>query len=272
MRLITFLFALLLIATPLLAQDEAPPGCNTNTMAGIFASLAEGLPQQTIPVDQAIYIIDVLQDSLGALRSACAGELWSDPDAPDYDSIPQARTADGAFVLGDPQAPITVVEFADFLCPHCQTYHTTMRQVIETHVVSGQARLEYRLFPVVDPYASTLTANLVECAEILVPGSFWRAHDLMYALTSAGYSGLTPFTFASRAGLNYNAMTACVNEQADQVVADSELAQSTGVTGTPSILLRLADGELVFIEDQNGNRVASSVPFFVLESEIAASQ
>ena len=272
MRLITLLFALLLITTPLLAQDEAPPGCNTDTMAGIFASLAEGLPQQTIPVDQAIYIIDVLQDSLGALRSACAGELWSDPDAPDYDSIPQARAADGAFILGDPQAPITVVEFADFLCPHCQTYHATMRQVIETHVVSGQARLEYRLFPVVDPYASTLTANLVECAEILVPGSFWRAHDLMYELVSAGYSGLTPFTFASRAGLNYNAMTACVNEQAEQVVADSELAQSTGVTGTPSILLRRADGELVFIEDQNGNPVASSVPFFVLESEIAASQ
>ena len=147
-----------------------------------------------------------------------------------------------------------------------------MRQVIETHVVSGQARLEYRMFPVVDPYASTLTANLVECAEILAPGSFWRANDLMYELTSAGFNGLTPFTFASRAGLDYNVMTACVNEQANQVVADSELAQSTGVTGTPSILLRRADGELVFIEDQNGNRVMSSIPFFVLESEIAASQ
>ena len=42
---------------------------------------------------------------------------------------------------------------------------------------------------------------MVECADRLEPGSFWRAHDLMYELTSAGFNGLSHFTFASRAGL-----------------------------------------------------------------------
>lgn len=272
MRLLIILFMLLLATTPLLAQDAPPPGCNTDTMGGLFGSLAEGLPQEAIPVEQAIYIIDVLQNSLAALRAACTGATWSDPDGPDYANIPQERSADGAFVLGDPEAPVTVVEFADFLCPHCQTYQVTMRQVLDAYVVSGQARLEYRMFPVVDPYASPLTSSLVECADILEPGSFWHAHDLMYELTSAGFNGLTHYTFASLAGLDFNSLLACVNEQAGQIVTDSELAQSTGVTGTPTVMLRHGDGELEFIADQSGNRVASSVPFFVLESEIEAAQ
>ena len=273
MRILLLFLLLTLVGAPLHAQEEAlPPGCNTGILAELFGSLAEGLPQETIPLDLALYIIDVLQDSLGAMRSACSGEIWSDPDAPDYSRIPQSRMADGAYVLGDPGAPVTVVEFADFLCPHCQTYHATMRQVIDTYVTSGQARLEYRLFPVVDPFASSLTANLVECADTLQPGSFWRAHDLMYELTAAGFNGLTHFTFAARAGLDFNDMMACVNEQADQIITDSELAQASGVTGTPTIMLRDADGELVFIEDQNGNQVRSSIPFFILESIILAAQ
>jgi protein-disulfide isomerase len=34
--------------------------------------------------------------------------------------LPQTRTADGGFVVGAADAPITIVEFADYACPHCQ--------------------------------------------------------------------------------------------------------------------------------------------------------
>jgi len=268
MRLITLLVILLLTGPPALAQVEAPPGCNTGAMGELFSVLAERLPSQAVSPGQAISIIDVLQDSLAALRSACAGETWSDPDAPDYDRLTQARAADGAFLLGDPAAPVTIVEFSDFLCPHCQNYHATIRRLIQAHVSTGAARLEVRMFPVVDAFASPLAASMVECADILEPGSFWRAQDLMYELTGAGFNGLTHFTFAARAGLDYDAMIACVNEDADQVVTDSELAQSAGVTGTPTIMVRHGDGELAFIEDDRGTRVASSVPWFVLERVI----
>src|SRR4051794_33993937 len=42
-----------------------------------------------------------------------------------YSDIPQSRTEDGAFVLGDPDAPITIIEFLDWGCPHCQAYKPT---------------------------------------------------------------------------------------------------------------------------------------------------
>lgn len=266
MRLIILLLALLLTVGPLSAQEASPPGCNTAAMGTIFSSLASALEQQTLPVDQALYIIDVLQDTLAALRSACEGETWSDPGAPDYDSIHQARGADGAFILGDPAAPVTIVEFSDFLCPACQTYHETLRQLIRDYVATGQARFEYRMFPVIDAVASPLVATLVECADNLVPGSFWRAHDLMFELVREGFHGLTHFTFAARAGLDYEELAVCVNEQANQVVTDSELAQALGVGSTPTIMLRHGDGDLEFVHDQEGERVQGGLPYFVLES------
>ena len=48
-------------------------------MGELFSVLAESLPAQGISPGQAISIIDVLEESLGALRAACAGETWSDP-------------------------------------------------------------------------------------------------------------------------------------------------------------------------------------------------
>ncbi|MCY4024644.1 MAG: thioredoxin domain-containing protein [Anaerolineaceae bacterium] len=266
MRLVILLLALLLVATPLSAQEELPPGCNTAAMGTIFSSLAAALAQQSLPLDQAIYVIDVLQDTLAALRSACEGETWSDPAAPDYDSIPQLRGEDGAFILGDPAAPVTIIEFSDFLCPACQRYHETLRQLIQDYVVTGQARFEYRMFPVIDTVASPLVASLVECSEEQIPGSFWHAHDLMFELVSAGFHGLTHFTFASRAGLDYEELGICINETANQVVVDSELAQELGVSSTPTLMLRYGDGDMEFIRDQNGNRAQGGLPYFILES------
>ena len=269
MRLATVFLALLLTAAPLSAQAEAPPGCNTAAMGGIFASLAAGLEQQTLAVDQTVYVIDILQDTLAALRDACVGETWSDPESPDYDSIPQGRRDDGAFILGDPNAPITIIEFSDYLCPACQHYHETIRQLIRDHVATGFVLFEYRMFPVIDAVASPLVSSLVECAEILEPGSFWRAHELMFSLVSEGFHGLTHFTFASRAGLDYEELGVCVNEQAQQVVTDSELAQELGVSSTPTMMLRVNGGEPQFIRDQDGNLTRGGLPYFMLEGVIA---
>ena len=86
----------------------------------------------------------------------------------DYSSIPQSRTADGAFVLGYEDAPITIVEFSDFTCPHCQQYAETIHRVIDEFVATGKAKLEYRMFPIVHPQYREFTAELAECAETVV--------------------------------------------------------------------------------------------------------
>src|SRR4051812_21621616 len=56
----------------------------------------------------------------------------------DYSKIPQGRTDDGAFILGDPAAPVTVMAFEDFLCPHCQDYQSVITRFIKEQVATGK--------------------------------------------------------------------------------------------------------------------------------------
>lgn len=286
-RFIVMLAVLLMTAVPVFAQEATeeataeaaadtalPAGCNVGTLSQIFTATADSLSEETLTREEVVLILDMLDDSLAALRETCGEEeTAAAQDAIDYSAIPQSRTEDGGFVLGDPDAPVTIVEFADFMCPHCQTYHGTVQELIREYVATGQAKFEYRFFPVVNPDLSPLTAAMVECAEILNPGSFWHAHDVMYELTAAGFNTLTPLTFATRAGIDYEAMVQCVQEDAGQVFTDVELAQASQVTGTPSVMVRYGDGELEDITDAEGQPVSrASVPLLILAHVIEEAQ
>ncbi len=184
------------------------------------------------------------------------------------EGLHQERLEDGGFILGDPDAPITIVAFEDFLCPHCQQYESTLKQIIEEYVATGQARFEYRMFTIVNPTFSPLSAQLVECAEELQPGSFWEAHDVMFNITSSSnFAANGARRFAQEMGLNYSDLLACT-EDANQYQVDSELANQLGATGTPSVFVRyktedgLSDPQWIEFGGQTFNR--GGVPYDVL--------
>jgi protein-disulfide isomerase len=155
-----------------------------------------------------------------------------------YADIPQARLDDGGFVLGNPDAPITIVAFEDFLCSHCQNYEPVLSQFVQQFVVPGFAKFEYRAFPAVHPTYSPLTAKLAECADMLESGSFWKAHDVLFEIASSStFTDSSPRTFADRMGLSYAQLLDCTTD-ANQVDADTQLGTSLGVTGTPTIMVR----------------------------------
>ena len=160
----------------------------------------------------------------------------------DYSAIPQMRHQDGGFVLGDPDAPITIVAFEDFLCGYCQRYKATVDPLIEKYVASGMARFEYRMLPVVHPGYSRMAAQLAECAEDLQPGSFWNAHDALFQIASArAFSDSSSRTFAEMMDLSYSELLQCTQD-ASQVDKDILLANQLGVTGTPTVFVRYGDG------------------------------
>jgi protein-disulfide isomerase len=159
----------------------------------------------------------------------------------DYSAIPQSRTEDGAHVLGDPNAPITIVEFADFQCGHCQNYKAVMNQVIEELVITGKAKFEYRHFPTVDRSAFTMRLN--ECAAEQDDTLYWVAHDTLYDLTQRGWTQTSSQEFSDRLGLNYGTLLNCV-QGANQWETDARLGDSAGVTGTPAIRIRVGDSGL----------------------------
>lgn len=160
----------------------------------------------------------------------------------DYSQIHQGRTADGGFILGDSNAPVTVIAFEDFICPHCQDYQPTILRFIKEYVATGKARFEYRFLPAVHPTYSVLSAQLTECSEILKPGSFWDAHDLMFELAaSERFSDTTPRKFADLMGLEYGDVLQCTGT-ADQIRTDMQYGDNLGVTGTPTLFIQYGDG------------------------------
>jgi protein-disulfide isomerase len=183
-----------------------------------------------------------------------------------YADIPQTRTEDGAFILGYPEAAITIVAFEDFLCPHCQNYEPEIQEFIREYVVTRQARFEFRMLPI--SQLSSVSFGLAECAEELEPGSFWKAHDVLFQIASARqFDESSPRQFAQQMGMSADELLECI-KTADQYQIDSALAGQYGeVTGTPSVGWRLHDGELRFdginrrpSVDELGDFIAANSP------------
>ncbi len=155
----------------------------------------------------------------------------------DYSQIPARRGDDGAFILGNPDAPVKMIAFEDFLCPHCQDYQGTVHEFIAKHVATGQAQFEFRIL-LTQPNSS-VTAQLAECADDAEAGAFWRAHDTLFQMASTAYfdSARDPRRFAEKMGLNYTELLEC-SGSANQHNIDGQYAQQMQVTGTPTVFIQ----------------------------------
>ena len=170
-----------------------------------------------------------------------------EPDDP-YAGVPKTRTADGAFVLGDLEADIKLIEFSDFLCTSCQNYEPVIAEFVSQYVLSGKAQFEYRFFPVIDPVLSPLSATLVECADVLSEGLFWHAHDVMFDMVSRdGFTLQSSTNFAQIMELDESALLACAAEAA-QYQTDQAYGFEHDVRGTPSLLIQFGDAEPIAID------------------------
>lgn len=162
-------------------------------------------------------------------------------------TLPQSRTEDGAFVLGYPDAPITIIEFADFACPHCQNYRSTINSLIANEIAAGDAKLEFRLLPTAGGAQTQYAGAVAECAGELRTGGFWQAHELLYELAIARrYNETLSLVVAEELDINALAMLGCMM-RADQPEVDSEFAADLGVNGTPAILVRVNDQAPTYI-------------------------
>jgi len=88
-------------------------------------------------------------------------------------------------VLGNPDAPIKIVEYSDFECPFCKVFHTTMQQVMDEYGKNGKVAWVYRHFPL-DSIHSNARPEAVasECAaELGGNAAFWEFADRFFAQT-----------------------------------------------------------------------------------------
>ena len=177
-----------------------------------------------------------------------------------YAGLKAFRREDGGFVLGEPDAPVTIVAFEDFLCPHCQNYQTNSDAFIEEFVRTGHAQFEFRLYPVVNPQFSTTFAKTAECVAAQDLGLFWDAHDILFEFARRGSLGDVAGNVANLLNIDGEALETCL-DRSIQFLIDAQLGQSSLVSGTPAVRARQNAGrlEIIFLREEPLDRGAPTL-------------
>jgi protein-disulfide isomerase len=142
--------------------------------------------------------------------------------------------------LGDPKAPVTLVEFSDFQCPVCRGLHDVLRGMLPNY---PRVRVVFKDFPidVLHPWART-AALAGRCAYQQDPNAFWKMYDSIYdnqELISAENAWMKMSDYAGQAGLNADAFRACMAspEAAAAVDASRANGQQLEVNSTPTVFV-----------------------------------
>jgi protein-disulfide isomerase len=157
------------------------------------------------------------------------------------EGIPQ----DGA-VLGDPKAPVRVVEFADMQCPFCkQAAIGQLPKIVNGDVRAGRVKLEFRTLAFLGA-DSQKAAEFVEAAS--VQNKLWNVVDSLFVAQGAENSGWVTDDLLNRIGESVPGFdlkkaladrdSATVTEQLDAAKA---LANDHGVRSTPTFLVGRGD-------------------------------
>jgi len=139
-----------------------------------------------------------------------------------------------AHVLGDPAAPVTIVEFGDLECPYCAAAAPVLRQVVESS--AGRVRLVFRHFPLFEIHPHALSAALaVEAAA--ARGRFWEMQAALFEhQDQLGEAGLAER--AEELGLDGASVVGDDAQQyAGAVQRDYADALAVGVQGTPTLFV-----------------------------------
>ncbi len=198
-------------------------------------------------------LIAVAAGSVEALRGPVSADTVAEVQAADpkfyeqYMKLPVVDQTDvmgpASHVKGNPDAPVTIVEFSDFECPACGHAFADLRELVRTRPDvklvfrhypldrSCNKRLEQQLHP-----DACLAAAAAECAGQL--GRFWEYHDKLFEHQKA-LDRDSLFRYARELDLDIPAFRSCLDDPAtmDRIAADVEAGTRFGIESTPTLFI-----------------------------------
>lgn len=149
-----------------------------------------------------------------------------------------APTADvpvnGAPLQGGREAPVTIIEFADYECPYCQQIHPLLKKLEQEF--DGKVALAFKDMPLPMHPRAAKAAEAARCAG--TQGKFWELHDSLFE--HAGHIEIPQLKeYAQTLHLDMEKFDKCLDsgEQTAAVQKDFAEAQRLGLTGTPSFFV-----------------------------------
>lgn len=155
-------------------------------------------------------------------------------------------------VRGNPNAPVTIVEFSDFQCPFCQRVNPTLAKLREAY--GDRIKLVFKDYPLPNHPLAPKAAEAARCAG--EQNKFWEMHDAMFANQRALEVPALKQT-ARAIGLEGAAFDSCLDsgKHAGTIAKGADLGEQMGVNSTPTLYV-------------NGRQVLGAMPFEVFKQVI----
>jgi protein-disulfide isomerase len=152
--------------------------------------------------------------------------------------------------LGNPQAKVTIYEFADLQCPFCKAYtvgpNAPFPQIVDKYVKSGKVKIVWRNLTFIGPDSVTAARA---AAAASTQGKLWNFVDLFYTAQGTENSGYVTDKFikdiATKAGIDTAKLQADQNAPLveQQLGTAQTQANQYGVNSTPSFLIQVGNGK-----------------------------
>ena len=188
---------------------------------------------------------------LGAIAVVGASILaWTvlrKPAVPVATEAVEGAAPDGAargYTLGNPDAPVKIIEFADFECPGCAQFATVTEPDVRTRIVeAGLASFTFYDFPLSQHKNSPAAHNAAACADD--QGRFWQMHDRIFMgqdqWNTQAASNPKPFfeQYAKDVGLNVSVWETCYDQRKHQgrIMANLAEGERRRVGSTPTFII-----------------------------------
>jgi len=170
-------------------------------------------------------------------------------------------TAMGSPILGNPSAPITIVEFGDYQCEQCYAwYHETKPAIVQDYIDTGKANLVFVDFAFLgrDSIPASMATYCAEDQEM-----YWEYHDLLYTSQESVDGGWANSerlkAFAFSLDLDMELFESCLDNEkySKRVQYNKQQGIDNGVRGTPGFFIVGPDGQ---------QKIGGAQPFSVFKN------
>ncbi len=145
---------------------------------------------------------------------------------------------DDDVVIGEKDAPVTIIEFSDYECPFCgRHFEQTHPQLVKDYINTGKVRLVFRDFPLSFHPNAQKSAEAAECVRYVSKSdeAYWKMHDKIFE--NQKILSIDKLSVWARE-LGYD-IDSCLDSDkfADEVKKDLADGSAAGVGGTPSFFI-----------------------------------
>jgi protein-disulfide isomerase/uncharacterized membrane protein len=227
-------------AATVLGPMPAASGAPTPSAASPGSVVARYQEEARVAANQARRLQELLDDP------AKLEQYFAEKAAKEFDQAPvHPIKLDGVPVKGGAQAPIKVVEYADFLCPPCRSVAAAFDNYLPQ--TGGRVSVSFKNFPLDKECNRTVSQTIHPGACVMALGGlcaqeqdkFWAYHDRVFANPPANPGAADAQRYAAEAGLDATAFEACLKtpRTRETLVAQIAEGQAGGVSGTPTLFV-----------------------------------